>query len=74
MTDNPPIPVPNDVPPPSDFTFSFEVLDVYTLETSVVVSYSNQELPIQALVKNSYLGNVLMSPTFAVSFGTLELF
>ena len=61
-------------PPPSNFSFSIELLDIYTLDTSVVVPCSSEELLIQALAKNGYLGNTPMTPSLAISFRTLELF
>ena len=65
---------PPDIPPLNNFNFSLEVLDIYTLETSVAVPCSNQELPIQALMKSGYLGNTLATPSLAISLKTLELF
>ena len=74
METDPSIPTPPDVPPPGDFGFTIELLDIYTLETTVSVPCSGEELPIQALVKNGYLGNVPLLPSLAISFRTLELF
>ena len=74
MATDPSTPTSPDAPPPSDFSFSIELLDIYTLEASVRVPCSGEELPIQALVKNGYLGNVPSTPTLAISFRTLELF
>lgn len=74
MMANPPFSTPPDVPPPSDFSFSIELLDVYTLETSVTISCSSEELPIRALVKSGCLGNTPTTPSLAISFRTLELF
>jgi hypothetical protein len=59
---------------PDDFSFPLDVLDIYTLETSVFIPCSGQELPIQALVKNGYLGNTPKTPSLAISLRTLELF
>lgn len=74
MVADPPFPTPSDIPPPGDFSFSIELLDIYTLETSVAIPCSGQELPIQALVANGYLGNTPTTPSLAISFRTLELF
>ena len=64
----------SDVHPPNDFSFMIEVLDIYTLKSSVTIPCSGQELPIQALVKNGYLGNTPTTPSLAVSLKMLELF
>jgi hypothetical protein len=74
MAADPPLPAPPDIPPPNDFNFSLEVLDIYTLETSVAVPCSDRELPIQALMKSGYLGNTPTTPSLAISLKTLELF
>ena len=75
MAADPPLPTtPSEVPPLSDFSFSIELLDIYTLDTSVMVPCSSEELPIQALAKNGYLGNTPMTPSLAISFRTLKLF
>ena len=60
--------------PTSNYDFSLEVLDVYTLNTSVTIPCSEKEMPIQALVKHGYLGNTPATPSLAISFRTLELF
>ena len=62
------------IPPSDDFSFSLNVLDIYTLEPLVIIPCSDQELPIQALVKSGYLGNTPMTPSLAISLRTLELF
>ena len=74
MAANPPFSTPPDVPPLSDFSFSIELLDIYTLGTFVTVPCSGEELLIQALVKSGYLGNTPTTPSLAISFRTLELF
>ena len=74
MAMDPSTPTPSDAPLPNDFSFSIELLDIYTLETTVRVPCSGEDLPIEALVKNGYLGNVPSRPTLAISFKTLELF
>lgn len=61
-------------PPPTDPTFEIEVVDIYTLDTSVTILCSSEDLPINALVKSGYLGNTPMRPTLAISLRTLELF
>ena len=71
ITVDPPIIPP---PPPGDYDFLLEVLDIYTLDTSVTIPCSNKELPIEALVKSGYLGNTPATPSLAISFRTLELF
>jgi hypothetical protein len=65
---------PSHTSPPGDFSFSLEVLDVYTLDVTATIPCSDQELPIQALVKSGYLGNTPKTPSIAISFKTLELF
>jgi hypothetical protein len=60
--------------PPNDFSFPLDVLDIYTLETSVMVPCSSQDLPIQALIKNGYFGNTPKTLSLAISLKTLELF
>lgn len=70
MVADPPAP-----PPPSnDFSFSLEVLDIYTLDTSAFIPCSGEELPIEAVIKRGYLGNSPASPSLAISLRTLELF
>jgi hypothetical protein len=61
-------------PSPSNYDFSLEALNVYTLNTSVTIPCSENELPIQALAKNGYMGNTPATPSLAISFGTLDLF
>jgi hypothetical protein len=74
MVVDPPSPTfPSNVPPPDDFGFSLEALDIYTLETSITVPCSSEDLPIQALIKHGYLGNTPSTPSLAISLGTLEL-
>ena len=73
MVVHPPSPPPPP-PPPGGYDFSLEALDIYTLETSVDIPCSDKELPIEALVKNGYLGNSPATPSLAISFKTLELF
>ena len=73
MTANPPHPTP-DIPAPSVLSFSLQALDIYTLEDSVTISYSDEDLLIQALVKSGYLGNSPATPSLAISLQTLELF
>ena len=73
MVTDSPLP-PNDLLPDDDFSFSIEVLDIYTLDASVVIPCSGEELPIQALVKEGYLGNSPATPSVAISLRTLELF
>lgn len=72
--DNPSTSVPSNSTPPSNFDFTLEALDIYTLEKTVRVPCSSEETPIQALVKCGYLGNTPITPTLAVSIQTLELF
>lgn len=60
-------------PPPGNYDFSLEALNIYTLNTSVTIPCSGEELPIQALVKHGYLGNTPATPSLAISFRTLEL-
>ena len=74
MATDPSVPTSPDAPPLNDFSFSIELLDIYTLETVVGVACSGEDLPIEALVKNGYLANVPSRPTLAISFRTLELF
>ena len=74
MTDPPSPTLPSGIPPPNSSSFSLMVLDVYTLETSVRIPYSDQDLPIEALVKSGYLGNTPTTPSLAISLRTLELF
>ena len=74
MTVDPPLPMPPNVPPANNCSFSIELLDIYTLESSVVVPYSNDEFPIHALAKTGYLGNTPTTPSLAISFRTLEFF
>ena len=59
--------------PPANYDFSLEVLDIYTLNTLVIVPCSEKDLPIQALAKIRYLGNAPATPSLAISFRTLEL-
>jgi hypothetical protein len=61
-------------PPPGNYDFTLEVLDIYNLNTSIIIPCSAKELPIQALVKNDHLGNSPATPSLAITFGTLELF
>ena len=74
---SPPFPAVADPPPvtspPRNYNFSLEVLDIYTLNTLVIIPCSEEELPIQALTKNGYLGNTPTTPSLAISFRTLEL-
>ena len=65
---------PSTTPPPSNYDFSLEVLNIYTLETSVTFPCSDKELPIEAIAKAGYLGTTPATPSLAISFGTLELF
>ena len=74
VVDPPSSALPSGVPPPGGLISSLEVLDIYTLEKSVDILFSDQELPIQALVKNGYLGNTPSTPSLAISLRTLELF
>ena len=71
--DQSPIPTPN-IPPLDNFSFTIELLNIYTLETLVTIPCSGRELPIQVLVTNGYLGNAPMTPSLVISFRTLELF
>jgi hypothetical protein len=57
-----------------NYDFSLEVLDIYTLDSSITIPCSDKELPIKALVKSGYLGNTPATPSLATSFRTLELF
>lgn len=61
-------------PPLENLNFSLEAFDIYTLETSVNIIYSVDDLPIQALMKSGYLGNSPAFPSLAISLRTLELF
>ena len=65
---------PSDAHSSANSTFQIEALDIYSLETSVTIPYTDQELPMEALVKNGYLGNTPMTPSLAISLKTLELF
>jgi hypothetical protein len=69
-----PMTVDSSIPPPTDFTFDIEVIDIYTLDTSVAIPCSSEDLPINALVTSGYLGNTPIRPTLAISLRTLELF
>ena len=60
--------------PLKNFDFSIEVFDIYTLERSVNISCSSSDLPIQALMRDGYLGTSLATPSLAISLRTLELF
>jgi hypothetical protein len=73
---NPPTtsPATPDATPPIDFSFTLEVLDIYTLDQTAMIPCSGDETPIQALAKSGYLGNTPVTPTLAISFRTLELF
>lgn len=73
MVADPPLP-PSNAPPPDDFSFLIEVLDIYDLDVSVTIPCSGDELPIQALLKSGYLGNSPATPSIAISLRTLELF
>ena len=64
---------PSATTPPVNYDFSLEVLNIYTLDTSVEIPCSDQELSIQALVKTGYLGNTPATPSLTISFRTLEL-
>ena len=61
-------------PPSGTHDFSLPVLDIYTLDTSITIPCSGEELPIAALIKNGYLGNTPVTPSLAISLKTLELF
>ena len=61
-------------PPSGTHNFSLPILDIYTLDTSITIPCSGEELPIAALVKNSYLENTPATPSLAISLKTLELF
>jgi len=77
-SDIPPLPdgspAPSNDPAPNNFNFSLDALDIYTLEASVIIPCSGEELPIEALVKSGYLGNTPTYPSLAISLRTLELF
>ena len=60
--------------PIENFDFQLAVFEIYTLETSVSVSCSSDDLPIQALMRIGYLGNTPATPSLAISLRTLELF
>ena len=74
VVDRPSPTSPPNVPPPDNFSFSLEVLDVYMLETSVTFLCSREGLPIKALIKSGYLGNTPTTPSLAISLQMLELF
>jgi hypothetical protein len=60
--------------PPTNFNFTLEVLDIYTLDKTAMIPCTGDKTPIQALAKSGYLGNTPATPTLAISFKTLELF
>ena len=72
--DIPPSTPHTDNTPSEDSTFTLELIDIYTLTTTVRIAYSSDETPIQALVKSGYLGNTPTTPSLAISLRTLELF
>ena len=74
MVADPPLPTPSNVSLTNDFSFLIELLDIHTLETSIKALCSGEELPIQALTKSGYLGNMPTTPSLTISFRTLEFF
>lgn len=74
VTADPPPPVSSSAPSPDGSSFQIEVLDIYKLELSATIPYSEAELPIELLIKHGYLGNTPATPSAMVSLRTLELF
>ncbi|OSD07636.1 hypothetical protein PYCCODRAFT_1359298 [Trametes coccinea BRFM310] len=63
---------PVDVDP--DYTFTINVIDIYSLTTSATITRTADCSAAEALVKHGYLGNTPINPSLAISLKTLELF
>lgn len=63
------IPTPN----LSDYSFSIDTVDIFTLSTHATFHRSEDSLsPVQALVSAGFLGNAPHNPSIAISLRTLE--
>ncbi|KAI0640521.1 hypothetical protein C8Q79DRAFT_1004171 [Trametes meyenii] len=61
---------------PRDTTYDFtiDVVDIYTLETTVTISHDGAQMAVVALAEQGYMATTPISPSLAISFRTLELF
>ncbi|KAH9899139.1 hypothetical protein C8Q73DRAFT_639779 [Cubamyces lactineus] len=57
-----------------DYSFTINVVDVYTLGSSAVITRPSDQSAAEALVRCGYLSNSPMNPSLAISLKTLELF
>ncbi|KAI0676054.1 hypothetical protein C8Q78DRAFT_1074995 [Trametes maxima] len=77
---------PEDMPPPREdhtdascnrdtsYNFSIDVVDIYTLQTTVTISRTGSQTAVVALAEQGYMATTPISPSLAISFRTLELF
>ncbi|KAJ3740705.1 hypothetical protein EV360DRAFT_57933, partial [Lentinula raphanica] len=61
-------------PPHPDYEFSIDIVDIYTLDRSVLITRDAGTSASKALVQAGYLGTSPEQPSLAVSLRTLELF
>lgn len=59
----------------TSYDFSITIIDIYTLDSEAIIPRSaDSTSPALSLVQAGYLGSTPVSPSFAVSLKTLELF
>lgn len=58
----------------SNWDFTIDVVDIFSLQSSSVITRSEHDKTAPSLVKNGFLGNSPESPSMAISIKTLELF
>jgi len=63
-----------ETPSAGNTIFTIDVLDIYTLDASVMISCPDHNFLVEALVQKGYLGNTPIFPSLAISLKTLELF
>ncbi|KAJ3817842.1 hypothetical protein F5880DRAFT_1626200 [Lentinula raphanica] len=61
-------------PPHPEYEFSIDVVDIYTLNRSAIISRDAETSASKALLQAGYLGTSPEQPSLAVSLRTLELF
>lgn len=59
---------------PSSWDFNIKVVDIYTLKLDADIRRAPEVSVAEGLVLNGYLGTSPLSPSFAVSLKTLELY
>ena len=59
---------------PETTTIEIFTMDIYSLSTSINITYTNNETTAVALANLGYIGNTPFRPSVAVSMKTLELY